>query len=102
MSEHGTEAKQKLFFVVILLKICLCHSIINHPSVVCYHACFIVCYDDNSETLAAKAESLGIPNYIVVDAGRTQIAAGSETVLALGPGNVSEINQVTGNLKLLS
>ena len=52
--------------------------------------------------MAEKAESLGIPNYIVVDAGRTQIAAGSETVLALGPGNVSEINQVTGSLKLLS
>ena len=63
---------------------------------------FISYDDDNRETLAAKAESLGIPNYIVVDAGRTQIAAGSETVLALGPGNVSEINQVTGNLKLLS
>lgn len=54
------------------------------------------------EALAEKAERLHIPNYIVVDAGRTQIAAGSETVLALGPGNVSEINQVTGSLKLLS
>lgn len=54
------------------------------------------------EALAEKAERLHIPNYIVVDAGRTQIAAGSETVLALGPGNVSEINQVTGSLKLLN
>ena len=54
------------------------------------------------EALAEKAERLHIPNYIVVDAGRTQIEPGSETVLALGPGNVSEINQVTGSLKLLS
>ena len=56
----------------------------------------------NREALAEKAEQLHIPNYIVVDAGRTQIAEGSETVLALGPGNISEINQVTGSLKLLS
>ena len=62
----------------------------------------ILCVCACREELAVRAESLGIPNYIVVDAGRTQIAAGSETVLALGPGNVSEINQVTGNLKLLS
>ena len=63
-----------------------------------HHTCTRV----NREALAEKAEQLHIPNYIVVDAGRTQIAEGSETVLALGPGNISEINQVTGSLKLLS
>jgi len=35
------------------------------------------------------------------DAGRTQIAAGSRTVLAIGPAPVKEIDAVTGELKLL-
>ena len=34
------------------------------------------------------------------DAGRTQIAAGSVTVLALGPAAAADIDQVTGHLKL--
>lgn len=35
------------------------------------------------------------------DAGRTQIAAGSLTVLAIGPAPVKEVDAVTGHLKLL-
>jgi PTH2 family peptidyl-tRNA hydrolase len=46
-------------------------------------------------------ESLGLPFYVVADAGRTQIAAGSRTVCAIGPGPVSLINECTGSLKLL-
>ena len=55
----------------------------------------------NREELADKATRLGLPCYMVADAGRTQIESGSITVLAVGPGSVSEVNQVTGNLKLL-
>ena len=52
------------------------------------------------ETLAAVAQSLGIPHYLVEDAGRTQIAAGSRTVLGLfGPAFVFE--GVTDHLKLM-
>jgi PTH2 family peptidyl-tRNA hydrolase len=51
--------------------------------------------------LAKKAEEEGIVNYIVEDAGRTQIAAGSRTVLALGPASVSLLDALTGHLKLL-
>ena len=53
------------------------------------------------EDLAAKASSLGMPTYIVCDAGRTQIAAGSQTVLAIGPAPKSLVDQVTGHLRLL-
>lgn len=38
---------------------------------------------------------------LIRDAGRTQIAPNSKTVLAVGPAPVGEINQVTGHLKLL-
>jgi peptidyl-tRNA hydrolase len=32
------------------------------------------------------AEHRGIPTFVVADAGRTQVQAGSKTVLAVGPG----------------
>lgn len=35
---------------------------------------------------ATEANRLGINTYIVRDAGRTQIAPGSKTVLCVGPG----------------
>ncbi|PNW71117.1 hypothetical protein CHLRE_17g747297v5 [Chlamydomonas reinhardtii] len=58
---------------------------------------------DESEmaALEAKAAAGGIPTYIVHDAGRTQIAAGSQTVLAIGPAPKSQLDTVTGHLKLL-
>ena len=51
--------------------------------------------------LMNKARSLGITAECIHDAGRTQIAAGSMTVLGVGPAPKSMVNQVTGNLKLL-
>jgi hypothetical protein len=33
--------------------------------------------------------------------GRTQIAAGSKTVLAIGPAPVGAVDKITGHLKLL-
>jgi PTH2 family peptidyl-tRNA hydrolase len=51
-------------------------------------------------TLQAQAMSLGLCARVIQDAGRTQIAAGSTTVLGiLGPKQV--VDQVTGPLKLL-
>ena len=50
--------------------------------------------------LQAAAMSLFLTAKIVHDAGRTQIAAGSATVLGIGPGPKSVIDQVTGSLKL--
>ncbi|ORE09462.1 PTH2-domain-containing protein [Rhizopus microsporus var. microsporus] len=51
--------------------------------------------------LQAIALSLGLPAQSIRDAGRTQIAAGSRTVLGVGPGPAELIDQVTGHLKLL-
>ncbi|KAL1918274.1 uncharacterized protein VTP21DRAFT_2934 [Calcarisporiella thermophila] len=50
--------------------------------------------------LQSKARQLGLCAQSIRDAGRTQIAAGSRTVLAVGPGPISAIDRVTGNLKL--
>ncbi|XP_044979443.1 uncharacterized protein LOC123446946 isoform X3 [Hordeum vulgare subsp. vulgare] len=47
------------------------------------------------------AEYRGIPTFIVADAGRTQVVAGSKTVLAVGPGRKADIDSVTGKLRLL-
>jgi PTH2 family peptidyl-tRNA hydrolase len=56
--------------------------------------------EEELETLQAQAMSLGLCARIIHDAGRTQIAAGSATVLGvLGPKSV--VDQVTGHLKLL-
>jgi PTH2 family peptidyl-tRNA hydrolase len=47
------------------------------------------------------AEHRGIPTFVVADAGRTQVQAGSKTVLAVGPGRKADIDSVTGKLSLL-
>ena len=49
----------------------------------------------------AKVVLKGIANYLVVDAGRTQIPTSSVTVLALGPDEDEILDEVTGDLKLL-
>lgn len=51
--------------------------------------------------LQAQAVSLGLCAQVIHDAGRTQIASGSATVLGVGPGPKSVVDQVTGHLKLL-
>ncbi|KAK6844201.1 hypothetical protein PG995_014311 [Apiospora arundinis] len=51
--------------------------------------------------LRTRARSLGLTAEVIQDAGRTQIEAGSYTVLGVGPAPKSVIDQVTGGLKLL-
>ncbi|KAF2089863.1 PTH2-domain-containing protein, partial [Saccharata proteae CBS 121410] len=57
--------------------------------------------EDEMLMLQAQALSLGLCAQVIHDAGRTQIAAGSATVLGIGPAPLSLVNQVTGHLKLL-
>ncbi|KAG9243901.1 peptidyl-tRNA hydrolase PTH2-domain-containing protein [Calycina marina] len=52
-------------------------------------------------TLQATARSLGLVSKVIQDAGRTQIAPNSRTVLGIGPAPYSVIDAVTGHLKLL-
>ncbi|KAL3475662.1 peptidyl-tRNA hydrolase PTH2-domain-containing protein [Aspergillus californicus] len=56
--------------------------------------------EEEMELLQAQAISLGLCARVIQDAGRTQIASGSRTVLGvLGPKSV--VDTVTGHLKLL-
>lgn len=61
------------------------------------------CPGDSAELqeIAAAAIQKDIPMYLVCDAGRTQIAAGSRTVLGLGPAPVSVFEGVSDHLKLM-
>lgn len=56
---------------------------------------------DEMMELMGVARSLGVTAEVIADAGRTQIDAGSLTVLGVGPAPESLVNQVTGHLKLL-
>ncbi|KAI9783041.1 MAG: hypothetical protein M1835_003889 [Candelina submexicana] len=57
--------------------------------------------EEEIELLQAQAVSLGLVAQVVHDAGRTQIASGSATVLGVGPAPKSKVDEVTGHLKLL-
>lgn len=51
--------------------------------------------------LEQKAARAGITTYRVCDAGRTQVQAGTATVLACGPAPAAALSGVTGPLRLL-
>mmetsp|Transcript_1814 Transcript_1814/g.3459 ORF Transcript_1814/g.3459 Transcript_1814/m.3459 type:complete len:182 (-) Transcript_1814:152-697(-) len=57
--------------------------------------------EEELNQLRTAANALNLPTIVIHDAGRTQIAAGSATVLAIGPASVALIDEVTGHLKLL-
>jgi peptidyl-tRNA hydrolase, PTH2 family len=48
-----------------------------------------------------KAAGAGLPTYIVRDAGRTEFKGPTYTAVAIGPADSSEIDKITGSLKLL-
>lgn len=52
--------------------------------------------EEEMNRLEKHAKSLGLCARSIRDAGRTQIAAGSKTVLGIGPGPVKIVDQVTG------
>ncbi|NXK36948.1 PTH2 hydrolase, partial [Piprites chloris] len=63
----------------------------------------IVLKAPDEETLAqllTEAKRLGLTVSLIQDAGRTQIAPGSRTVLGIGPGPADVIDKVSGHLKL--
>ncbi|XP_040006209.1 peptidyl-tRNA hydrolase 2, mitochondrial isoform X2 [Xiphias gladius] len=56
--------------------------------------------EDTLLDLLGQAKEIGLPVSLIQDAGRTQIAPGSRTVLGIGPGPADLIDSVTGDLKL--
>ncbi|KAJ2322344.1 hypothetical protein GGI00_005933 [Coemansia sp. RSA 2681] len=50
--------------------------------------------------LQKRAQAAGLVAQSICDAGRTQIAAGSRTVLGIGPGPISAIDRISSHLKL--
>eukprot|EP00095_Tigriopus_kingsejongensis_P004697 maker-scaffold276_size226481-snap-gene-0.20 protein:Tk04697 transcript:maker-scaffold276_size226481-snap-gene-0.20-mRNA-1 annotation:"peptidyl-trna hydrolase mitochondrial" len=62
----------------------------------------VVKIDNQAELVAVlkHARELQLVSALITDAGRTQIQAGSQTVVAVGPGPEDLVNRVTGHLKL--
>ena len=59
------------------------------------------CKDEHEmDALRRTALADGVPVHSIADAGRTQVPAGSRTVLAVGPAAGTKVDQVTGRLKL--
>lgn len=63
--------------------------------------CLKAATTEDIDAMARHARSLNLCARTIQDAGRTQVAPGSKTVLGIGPGPARLINQVTGKLKLL-
>jgi PTH2 family peptidyl-tRNA hydrolase len=53
------------------------------------------------DQLFRKAKTAGLPASLIQDRGLTQIEPGTVTCLGIGPGPDSEIDEITGKLKLL-
>lgn len=51
--------------------------------------------------LQQRAQDAGLPAFLVRDAGRTVVAAGTVTCLGIGPAPAAEIDALTGTLSLL-
>jgi len=47
------------------------------------------------------ARKHGLPAVLITDAGLTEVPPGTITVLGIGPAEVSELDKITGHLKLL-
>ena len=57
--------------------------------------------EEDLNTLFHKAKDMRLPCSIIRDAGLTQLEPGTKTAVAIGPGKSSEIDKITGDLKLL-
>ena len=51
--------------------------------------------------LFEDSKKLGLPCFLVADAGLTELKPGTITALAIGPAESKKIDKLTGNIKLL-
>ena len=67
-------------------------------------ATIVLKVDDHEqlEQCLQLAEARGLVTYRVADAGRTEVSPGTVTVGAIGPGIVTSIDAITGQLALLT
>ena len=49
-----------------------------------------------------KALTANLPTHLIIDAGKTVIAAGTITCVGVGPATEKEVDQITGHLKLVN
>lgn len=56
---------------------------------------------DELRRLQETAKHRGIATYLITDAGRTVIPAGTVTCVGLGPAPEKELDEITGGLKLV-
>jgi PTH2 family peptidyl-tRNA hydrolase len=56
---------------------------------------------DNIKDIIIQLEKEKIDYFLVKDAGLTQLAPGTITALGIGPARSSQIDEITGDLKLL-
>jgi PTH2 family peptidyl-tRNA hydrolase len=57
--------------------------------------------EDELRDLFKKARAAKLPAALIQDAGLTQLEPGTSTCLGIGPAPEEELDQITGNLKLL-
>ena len=56
---------------------------------------------DDLNNIIIKLEKKKIPYFLVRDAGLTQLSPGTATALGIGPAPSRELDEITGDLKLL-
>jgi peptidyl-tRNA hydrolase len=56
---------------------------------------------DQLQQLEQTANKRGIPAYLIRDAGKTVVPAGTITCLGLGPAPEDDLDELTGELKLV-
>lgn len=57
--------------------------------------------EDALRDRVARAQREDLPAYVVQDAGRTEVAAGTVTAAGIGPGKDTAIDKVTKDLSLM-